>query len=86
MWDGLEEKLANEFSDVDFINPKDSAEYWIVRSSVIVGDVSSALWWAALLPDKIVASLDIFEYAAGDEMKSYDNILYLQNVDDLKRI
>ena len=83
MWENLQKKLSQELSSVEFLDPEDSAEYWIVKSTIIVGDVSSALWWAAMVPDRIVISLDIFDYANGDEMKSYENILYINKTEDI---
>jgi len=83
MWENLQKKLSQELSSVEFLDPEDSAEYWIVKSTIIVGDVSSALWWAAMVPDRIVISLDIFDYPNGDEMKSYENILYINDEDNI---
>jgi hypothetical protein len=39
-----------------------SAEYLIMKSRVVVGDVSSVLWWALLIGNKIIISLDTFGY------------------------
>jgi len=47
------------------------AEFLIMESTVIVGDVSSTLWWASKLGDKKVYSFDLFGYNLGDEMAIY---------------
>lgn len=59
-----------------------SAEFLVVQSRVIVGDVTSVLWWAALYGNKTVISFDIFGYYGGNELSLYQP--YINYVSDLK--
>lgn len=75
IWEKIISLLFAEFEDLNIISPKESAEFHIIESKVIVGDVSSTLWWAGFLQEKIVISMDIFGYPGGDEMKEYSDEL-----------
>lgn len=84
VWQEIIQLIRSRFPALTIIDPMQSAERHIVQSKVIVGDVSSALWWAAMYNGKMVLSLDIFGYPAGDELKSYCKyIYYSNNVNDI---
>lgn len=71
VWARVIVNIQRKFPSLEIIDPRQSAEQWVIRSKVIVGDVTTVLWWAALLGGKVVISLDIFEYPSGDEMALY---------------
>jgi hypothetical protein len=75
VWKEIVELIQGQFPRLEIIDPKQIAEWHIVQSKVIVGDVSTALWWAGMLGGKVVASLDIFGYPGGDEMNEYPMII-----------
>lgn len=56
----------------------------MVQSRVIVGDVTSVLWWAAMFGGNVVINLDIFDYHGGEELRSYPDLIHY--VDNLKKI
>ena len=56
---------------LEVIDSKVGAEFLVAQSRVIVGDVTSVLWWAALYGNKTVISFDIFGYPGGNEMQLY---------------
>ena len=57
---------------------------YVLRSEVIVSDVSAVPWCASFYDDKIVVSLDIFDYEGGDTFKNYsDQINYINNIDNI---
>lgn len=86
-WKKIIEIIQSRFSAITVIDPKQSAEWHIVRSKVIVGDVSSALWWAGIYGGKIVISLDIFNYPGGDELKQYPELIcYCKNINELPNV
>jgi len=58
-------------SKLEWIPSNVSAEFLVVQSKVIVGDVTSVLWWAALYGNKTVISFDIFGYYGGNELSFY---------------
>lgn len=62
---------------------KENAQKWMVKSKLIVTDISTVFWWANMLKNKIVISLDVFGYAAGDEAKYYDGVLYFNKLEEL---
>ncbi len=64
--------------------PSENAQMWMLRSRVVVTDISTIFWWANLLQDKIVVSLDLFGYPNGDEARYYEGVLYFRTVAELK--
>ncbi|NDB87170.1 MAG: hypothetical protein EB127_31480, partial [Alphaproteobacteria bacterium] len=83
LWKDIIESIKTSHPIIEIIDSKQSAEWHIVQAKVIVGDVSSALWWAALYGNKTVISLDIFGYAGGSEMLSYHPYIYY--IDDIEK-
>jgi len=85
IWKRILSTIYSCHSDVKVISAETSAESLIINSDVIVGDVSSSLWWAALLGNKKVISLDIFGYEDGDALKAYSelDVLYVSSVDEI---
>ncbi|QWD28815.1 hypothetical protein G6682_01755 [Polynucleobacter paneuropaeus] len=75
IWDLIITHIKAEHPHIEIVEPALSAEIFISIAEVIVGDVSTALWWAALQGDKHVISYDIFGYDGGDEMADYSQIL-----------
>ena len=86
-WRKITELIKSSYQKLELIPFDQSAEWHIVQSKVIVGDVTSSLWWASLYGGKTVISLDIFGYKGGDEMKSYiPYILYVNKLADLSTL
>jgi hypothetical protein len=75
LWKKIIEVIWGRFPSTEIIPPKLSAEWYVVQSKVIVGDVSTVLWWAGLLGNKVVISLDVFGYPGGGEMESYSPLV-----------
>ena len=79
--------LINNKYNIELVDQSISAEYLIMKSRVVVGDVSSVLWWALLIGNKIIISLDTFGYERGNEMRSYGSgINYINEVSQIKNI
>lgn len=84
LWERIVTKLKLKLrSKIEVIQSKVSAEFLVAQSKVIVGDVTSVLWWAALYGNKTVISYDIFGYYGGDEMRLYQP--YINYICDLKK-
>lgn len=79
VWQTIIQQIQSRFPALIIVDPKQSAEWHVVQSKVIVGDVSSVLWWAAMYGGKVVLSLDIFGYPAGNELKSYCKYIHYSN-------
>lgn len=80
VWKEIIDLIQNQFPAMEIIDPKQSAEWHVVQSKVIVGDVTTVLWWAGMLGGKVVISLDIFGYPGGDELSEYPTIIsYVTN-------
>lgn len=78
VWKEIIDHIRRHFPAIEIIDPKQSAEWHVVQSKVIVGDVTTVLWWAGMAGGKVVVSLDVFGYPGGDELKEYPEIiLYL---------
>lgn len=84
VWICILDQLKKEIPEIEIVPSSASAEWYAASAAVIVGDISSVLWWTALLGGKIVISLDIFNYPNGDELIQYeDHIYYVSNIDFL---
>jgi len=83
LWYKITSRIKKEYKEVTIISPKEIAEKWIIKSKVIVGDVSTIFWWANFLNSKILISLDIFNYSSGDGMKYYEGIYYFDSLNKL---
>lgn len=82
LWSEVLTGIQSKYS-IKILNTNESAEKWILKSKVIIGDMSSALWWASFSKSRCVISLDIFGYENGDEGKYYENILYVNSEREL---
>lgn len=84
IWNEIIKIIKHEFPEVKILDPLDNAEMYVLRSEVIVSDVSAVPWCASFYDDKIVVSLDIFDYEGGDTFKNYsDQINYINNIDNI---
>lgn len=87
IWRNILAAICKRYPELKSIDPKESAEWHVVQSKVIVGDVTTVLWWAGLYGGKTVISLDIFKYAGGDEMRLYQPLVnYICDVDAIGKI
>ena len=75
IWKKIIQTILSAYPELKVVDTSESAEWCIVKSKVIVGDVTSALWWAGLYGGKIVISFDVFGYSMGGAMKKYQEIL-----------
>lgn len=69
---------------IDIVLPSISAERFALNAEVVVGDVTSVLWWCGLISKKYVISLDIFGYPFGNMMKDYPGLVTV--VSDVREI
>jgi len=83
MWVKVVDRIKKLCPELLFLDPKLSAQEWILRSKVIVGNGSSSLWWANLLETKVVVSLDVFGISDVDEMKYRQGVHYFNNLEKL---
>jgi hypothetical protein len=86
LWESILDEIGARFSDIDFLPTTEIAEWHIVQSKIIVSDVSTVLWWATLMGGKIVISLDLFDYPAGDEMRLLDKVIYINSIDQFRKL
>ncbi|MCX5855699.1 MAG: hypothetical protein NTZ24_14195 [Deltaproteobacteria bacterium] len=83
LWQRITHRVGGQIGKMKVLTPQANATELIVNSQVIVTDVSTVFWFANLLPQKIVISLDIFGYDYGDEAIYYEGVRYFNNLDDL---
>jgi hypothetical protein len=87
IWHEIVKSIQLRYPTLQLIKSSESAEYHIVKSRVIVGDVSTVLWWAGMLGGKVCISLDIFGYPGGDELKRYPEIIsYISSCEEILRV
>jgi len=82
----LKNYLKKKCIFLSFMESKVRAEELILKSKIIVGDVSTTLWWANLKGNKLVISLDMKDYPTSGIMKRYPNILYYENINQIAEI
>lgn len=80
IWQNILDVIQKRFPMIEIVDPGQIAEWLVVQSKVVVGDVTTVLWWAALYGGKIVVSFDIFGYPGGGELSKYKNIIYCRNL------
>lgn len=69
---------------IKVIDSREAAEKLILESAVIVGTMTSALWWASELPsEKVVISLDLWNVPGGDRYSDMDGIHYVRDLAEL---
>jgi len=84
LWRDIIKEILLHVQNLQIIAASESAEWYVVQSRVIVGDVTSVLWWAGMLGGKIVISLDIFGYPGGGELEFYKGLLhYVDNLEEI---
>ena len=82
IYEEIKDILIKSNYDLNFLDSSESAELSVVQSRIIVGDVSSVLWWAAIYGGKTVISLDVFNFFRDNQMSLYDlPIHYVSNLD-----
>lgn len=80
------ERLSERLHGFQSMTGKMTAEAMIVESSVVVGDVSSALLWALRLGRRKVLSLDVFDMSVGNEMSFYPGIAVVHSLEILRSL
>lgn len=87
IWDKVLHNIKSAVEGVIILDSKLSVEPFIYAAKVIVGDVTSTLWWASFFGNKTIISIDIFGYYGGDEFKNYSkDIHYIDNITKIKYI
>lgn len=86
IWQNILENIKSNHPDIIVLDESEKAEKLILKSKIVVSDVSTVLWWTSFLRDKLAISLDLFGYPGGDDMKVYDDVCYISSMDELKKI
>lgn len=87
VWDKVLYNIKSAVQSVIILDSSLSVEPFAYYAKVIVGDVTSTLWWASFFGNKTIISLDIFGYYGGDEFKNYsENITYIDNISKINYI
>ena len=78
--------LKRGIRELEVIDSSVSAELLMLESRVVVSDVSSALWWAALRTELVAVSLDLWGGRGGDAFRGHRSVNYvnaLSQIDEL---
>lgn len=87
VWEKVLCNIKNAIPEILVYPSSVVAESLILQSEIVVGDTSTAIWWASLCGDKIAISLDLFDYEGSKEMRNYEGIKYItavEQIDDLE--
>lgn len=77
--------LMTKNRSVKIISSGERAEQLILESRVVLGTISSTLWWASELPsEKVVISLDLWDVPGGDKYSDVDGIQYVRDLTELR--
>jgi hypothetical protein len=82
----VKEYLKQNCSFLQIYESSAGAEALMLNSRVIVGDVSSTLWWSNFIENKTVISLDMQDFEGSSDMLLYPDILYFENMNDLSKL
>lgn len=74
----VQKYLLNRCPFVELVGVSVSAESLMQTSKVVVGDVSTTLWWANQQPSKVVISLGMASYSVSENMRLYPGIHYIE--------
>jgi len=77
-------QLQQGFPNMTVMQSSENASRLILRSKIILSDVSNVLWWASFIKGKVPISLDIFRYPGGDGLKGYEGIYYFETISQLE--
>ncbi|MCX5698519.1 MAG: hypothetical protein NTX01_02330 [Candidatus Omnitrophica bacterium] len=83
LWQEITIKVRRAYPDITLLPPDENAQKWILKSKVIVGEVSSVIWWSAFFETKITISLDIFGISLMDFFKNYEGVYYFDSLKSL---
>jgi len=86
VWHTMLKEIKSNHPDIVVLNESEKAEKLILKSKIVVSDVSTVLWWTSFFNTKLAISLDLFGYPGGDDMKVYDDVCYISSMDELKKI
>ena len=86
VWHTMLKKIKSNHPDIVVLNESEKAEKLILKSKIVVSDVSTVLWWTSFYKTKLAISLDLFGYPGGDDMKVYDDVCYISSMDELRKI
>ncbi len=86
IWNNILKEIKKNCNNVVILKESEKAEKWILKSKIVVSDVSTVLWWTSFFKTKLAISLDLFGYMGGDDMKDYDDVVYITNIRQLKKM
>ena len=84
IWLRVQECIKERFPQCVVVHPSESAQALINGSNVVVGEVSSVLWWASHFESKVAISVDLFGLDSMDEMKHREGMLYFNSLDEFR--
>jgi hypothetical protein len=82
MFEGIRSRVA----DFKVVDPTESAERLVIGSSVVLSDASSILWWAAMIGDRVVISMDAWALRFADAFRDKPSITYVRGLDELRTL
>ena len=86
LWKRIIDAVVNIYKNrIAVLSPLIQPNELILKSNVIISEVSSVLWWAKFIPDKIIISFDLFNAPLGDYFKSEEGIYYFNDIEDFKK-
>lgn len=84
LYKAVTDRIQHEYPEITILLPEENAQKWILKSKVIVGEVSSVLWWSSFFATKITISLDVFGISCMDFFKYYTGVYYFNNLEGLQ--
>lgn len=83
IWASVTERLTGAFPELEVAPAGHTAEGLMLRSRVVISDVSTSLWWAAFVPGLMPVSLDIFGLPFGDAFCEHDGVRVVEATSEL---
>jgi hypothetical protein len=76
--------ISGKIPELIILDNNAIAQEYILRSEVIVSDVSTVLWWSLFVKNKINISIDFNNFFGSNDMKYYEEIHYFNNLEQLR--
>ena len=78
--------ISGKCKCLKIVDASNIIEGLVVKSEIIISDVSSVLWWTSAFPEKFPISLDFNWFYGSSHMKKYSDILYINSFKKLNDI
>ncbi len=82
LWQSITDQIKVKIPDIVVLPPNENAQKWILRSKVVISEVSTTLWWTAFIHGKIPISLNVLGVSYCNDFKYFEGVFYFSTLSD----